>query len=314
MRIALLCNLIGLPALQALAGQGSLVGIGISQTQPEAVAILHQLAQAHGLPFVAVSRQNLRSSLSEWLQVTQAEVVFVMGFSYKIPPDILRRPRFGFFNFHAGRLPHYRGPDPMFWQIKNQETFGELTVHQMDEQFDSGPIVHTEKIPILPDDTYGLHFTEVARAGHPAALAVAAKLPHGLTLQPQDPAQAAYQPKPSFQDLLIDWSTQPAAAIQALIRACNPNYGGALTFLRGQPLRLLQASLQEIQPPPAVQPGTIIAASLVGGLQVCCCDQKLLNLEVGATQQGYFSGASLATIARLQAGETFTPPPATGPV
>ncbi len=65
-------------------------------------------------------------------------------------------PQFGFYNIHFGKLPKYGGSFPVFWQIKNQEKEGVLTVHQMDENFDTSQIAVEIPFEIKVMNTYGI--------------------------------------------------------------------------------------------------------------------------------------------------------------
>jgi methionyl-tRNA formyltransferase len=54
----------------------------------------------------------------------------------------------GCLNLHTALLPKYRGLMPTFWVLKNDEKFTGVSVFQVDEGIDSGPIVVQEKIEI----------------------------------------------------------------------------------------------------------------------------------------------------------------------
>lgn len=77
-----------------------------------------------------------------------------VGISYmylkKIPMDELRVP---WINFHPGPLPEYKGRNLCYHAIMNgEEEFG-ATVHYMDEEFDTGPIIECVRFPIYGWDT-----------------------------------------------------------------------------------------------------------------------------------------------------------------
>src|SRR5881227_1115980 len=61
------------------------------------------------------------------------DLAVVYGFSWKIPPSVLRMPRFGVINIHSSLLPRYRGPAPVLWAIRNGDPDIGFTVHRMDE-------------------------------------------------------------------------------------------------------------------------------------------------------------------------------------
>jgi methionyl-tRNA formyltransferase len=317
MKIALLCNHpLAFSSIETLLEGGHLVGLGTPQVMHETSFRVQLIAEEKRIPFVMVDPQNVANSLKGWLNKCKPDVVFVITFPYKIPEEVLRIPKYGFFNWHTGLLPNYRGADPIFWQIANQEEVGGVTVHKMDADFDTGPIAFIEKVAILPEDTYGQHIQKLALAAKKSTDFILNKLttdPSALKLYRQDPAQGGYQKKPDFLNLLIDWNKQTAASVKALTRATNPVYGGAISFFRGVPVHLLQVSVGSVGAPPQVKPGTIISSGAKEGIVVLCSDQKLLRLDVLYTEDGFFTGGKLASIFDIKEGEEFTAPPMNDP-
>jgi methionyl-tRNA formyltransferase len=70
---------------------------------------------------------------------------FELGISYcypkKISKSLLSIPKKGFVNYHPGPLPEYKGPSEYENAIKNKESKWGVTVHHMNEDFDSGKII-----------------------------------------------------------------------------------------------------------------------------------------------------------------------------
>jgi len=77
---------------------------------------------------------------------------FDLGVSYcyprKITEPILSTPKKGFVNYHPGPLPKYKGPTELDEAIKNKETHWGVTVHLMDENYDTGQIITVKKIEL----------------------------------------------------------------------------------------------------------------------------------------------------------------------
>lgn len=77
---------------------------------------------------------------------------FDLGISYcyprKITEPLLSSPKKGFVNFHPGPLPKYKGPTELDDAIKNKERHWGVTVHYMDENYDTGPIIKMKKIEL----------------------------------------------------------------------------------------------------------------------------------------------------------------------
>jgi len=77
---------------------------------------------------------------------------FELGVSYcyprKIVEPLLSTPPKGFINYHPAPLPKYKGPTELVDAIKNKETNWGVTVHYMDENYDTGKIIKFKKIQL----------------------------------------------------------------------------------------------------------------------------------------------------------------------
>ncbi|MFM9449205.1 methionyl-tRNA formyltransferase [Streptomyces acidiscabies] len=80
------------------------------------------------------------------------DLLVCYGFSWRLPRSVLRIPRYGVLNIHSSLLPKYRGPAPVLWAIRNGDADLGVTVHRMDEAFDTGPVLAQQGGVPLPDD------------------------------------------------------------------------------------------------------------------------------------------------------------------
>jgi len=78
--------------------------------------------------------------------------LLVLDVTTLVGPEILRIPKIGTLNIHAGILPKYRGFDARRWAILDSGPVG-CTVHFVDEGCDTGPIILTRETKIEPGDT-----------------------------------------------------------------------------------------------------------------------------------------------------------------
>jgi len=302
----LISSVLGLPALHALAAQGAVAGVAVPRA-PYAPTEPDQLAQAAaelGLPVVRLEQASLATGLRDWLAALAPAAVLVFAFPWRVPAAVLALPPHGFLNFHFAALPGYRGPEPLFWQIRNGETHGAVTVHRMAATFDTGPVLLAEPVAIGPTDTHGLHRAQLAGRGATVALRLLASLrgeAPALTPQPQDEALARYWPRPTLADVCVRWE-EPALAIDQLVRATNPWNRGALATLRGQPLRILSTTPHPAAATGPATPGTVLQADPDTGLWVACGQGEAIRLDAVAVEEGYFTGYQLAALG-IGAGE-----------
>lgn len=119
----------------------------LSFLAPETSSSIFQLAAECGIPILEVARLRAPRTL-EALAALQPDAICVACFSRRLPGEILRLPRLGCLNVHPSLLPANRGPDPLFWTFRRGESETGVTVHLMDEGFDTGPIVSQQRIPV----------------------------------------------------------------------------------------------------------------------------------------------------------------------
>ena len=72
-----------------------------------------------------------------------------------LPPAVLSAPEHGCLNLHASILPRYRGAAPLNWCIVKGETTTGVSLMQMDEGLDTGPVYAVRRIAIGVDETAG---------------------------------------------------------------------------------------------------------------------------------------------------------------
>jgi len=308
MKVAVFCHgTVLLPTLEALYSQGLLVGLAAPEGSGpiDVDGPLEAAARQAGVPVIRVARPGLAAQLGPWLHEIGPDVACCIGFPRKIPESVLSQPRLGFFNFHGGALPGYRGPDPVFWQIRNQEPYGAIVVHRMTSEIDAGGIAHAEPVPLGPDDTYGLHMQRLGAVLPRIMIELVQQLAikgETLPLEEQDPASARCYPRPTGADMTIDWC-RPAAEIGALVRACNPTYGGALSRLKGVPVRLLQVTATIHGADEGAPPGAIVAASIEEGVRVVCGGGETLCVDIVYGMDGFFTGRQVVKIFGLRPGD-----------
>lgn len=77
---------------------------------------------------------------------------FDLGISYcyprKIEEPLLSAPRLGFFNYHPAPLPQYRGNTIYKEALMKKEIHWGVTLHKMDENYDTGSIIRLKKIEL----------------------------------------------------------------------------------------------------------------------------------------------------------------------
>jgi methionyl-tRNA formyltransferase len=224
-----------------------------------------QLAEARGLPVYQPPSLRDEAALQE-LRRLRPDVMVVAAYGLLLPPAVLQLPRFGCLNIHASLLPRWRGAAPIQRAILAGDSETGITIMQMDEGLDTGPMLLKKRCPIRPDDTAATLHDRLAELG---AEAIVEALDHIESLQPepQDDSQATYAAKLRKEEAIIDWS-RSAAYLDRMVRAFNP-WPVAQTRARGKTLRIWAARPLDQAPPAGTAPGTVLQADKAG-IDVAC--------------------------------------------
>ncbi|MEE8563284.1 MAG: methionyl-tRNA formyltransferase, partial [Alphaproteobacteria bacterium] len=82
-----------------------------------------------------------------------ADIAVVAAYGLILPKPILDAPRLGGINIHASLLPRWRGAAPIQRAILAGDSKTGITIMQMDQGLDTGPILAAEEIDIGPATT-----------------------------------------------------------------------------------------------------------------------------------------------------------------
>lgn len=195
------------------------------------------------------------------LAALQADVMVVAAYGLLLPSAILNTPRLGCINIHPSLLPRWRGAAPIQRTIHAGDTKTGVTIMQMDEGLDTGPMLLQREHLLAQDETSLTLHDKMAELGAKALVETLDLLSQDkLAPIKQDNSLATYAHKISKEEALIDWE-QPALELEYEIRAFNP-WPVAYTSWQGQNLRIWSAkALQEIH---NESPRTIIRVAKEG--------------------------------------------------
>jgi len=248
---------------------------------------------------------SLAGQVREAIEEKKANLGLVVSFPYKIPAAVFNLPEKGFYNVHPGPLPQYRGPDPVFHQLKNREKQAGVTLHKLDDGMDTGPVVLNEMVKIDPQDTYGLLSSRLAELGAKLTGTLLKLVGLGLNIpsKPQNQAFARYYPRQQAADVVINWQTMDASNIIALIKACNPWNKGAITKINNVVIRLLSAERSTGHALSSKPPGTILAIG-ENGITVSTLNEEFLLIRYIYAEEGFLPAGRLAQLG-VMPGQVF---------
>ncbi len=250
---------IAVTALRALTRIAEVVGVvcqpdrpagrGLSLKAPEVKLAALEL----GLEVTQPTRVR-DGALEAWLRERRPDVALVLAYGRILPRGVLDAPARGCVNLHASLLPAYRGAAPIQWSIIRGETATGISLMQMDEGLDSGPVYLKRSLPIGPDETSGELAARLAELAAEVTLEALSKVVRGeLAAEPQDETRVTLAPPLERSHGIIDWS-QSSQSIHDLVRGLSPR-PSAFTTAAGQRLRV--AATRLASPVPVLEPGTV---------------------------------------------------------
>jgi methionyl-tRNA formyltransferase len=187
------------------------------------------------------------------------DAAVVVAYGLILPRAVLEAPRLGCLNVHASLLPRWRGAAPIQRAILAGDEITGITIMQMDEGLDTGPMLLSERVAIGPETTAASLHDELAALGaHLIARALAGLADGTLVAHPQPADGVTYARKLARDEGRIDWH-KPAAELERFVHALNPAPGVWFEH-RGERIKVLEATVVERDA--AAAPGTVLDSSL----------------------------------------------------
>ncbi len=280
----------GLRCLEAVAGFSAceLAGVitaprefRISYAPSGVTNVLHAdfaaWARARGTPCLTIQDGMNDPRVLGFVRARRPDLFVVVGW-YHLVPRSLRQiaPAIG---LHASLLPDYAGGAPLVWAIINGEPRTGITLFQLSDGVDDGPIYAQAEETIRDEDTIATLYSRIEEHGlallRDTLPRIAAGTAHAV---PQDLNRRRAFPQRSPEDGRIDWSW-PARRVYDFVRAQTKPYPGAFAFFRGEKLHIWRARL-------AGEGGS-------DGFRVVCGDGQELELEEVGIGPNTMSGCEL---------------------
>lgn len=219
-----------------------------------------QLAKLHHLPIY--QPQSLKTpEAEETLRDLEGDILAVAAYGLILPKSILIAPPLGCINIHPSLLPRWRGAAPIQRTIFAGDQETGVSIMQMDEGLDTGPVLLQKKYALSPDETSETLHNRLAVMGGEAlveALDLIAK--NKIKAQPQATDGITYANKISKEEANINWSSD-AKQLEQAVRAFNP-WPIMHTTWQNQPLRIGAAKAMNHHH--EAMPGTVLHASREG--------------------------------------------------
>ncbi|WP_437323008.1 methionyl-tRNA formyltransferase [Sorangium sp. So ce381] len=296
---------IAVPSLEALASIADVVGVVCQPDRPAGRGLALKAppvkvkALELGLP--VVQPEKVRTpEFAAWVADARADVALVIAYGRILPKAVLEAPRRGCMNLHASILPRYRGAAPITWAIVGGEAETGISLMQMDEGMDTGPVYAVHRAPIGPDTTADeLAIDLGALAARVVREDLRRAVDGALALTPQDHEAATHAALLKKEDGRIRWE-RSARQIHDHIRGMT-SWPGAFTTIDGKPLKVLAARVESEADQAGAPPGTVVMAGR-GVVIVACGAGAIQIMRAQAEGRKPLAAADLVAGRTLQTG------------
>ena len=204
------------------------------------------------------------------------DVILIGSWAEKFSKEIYSIPKIATINAHPSLLPKYRGPNPYFWSIRNQELSSGVSFHLVDDDFDTGAILAQEEIKIFPSDTGQSLKDRTVLTARGVVCELLKDLSEDIIIPlTQIEERASYYSYPC--DLELDFS-KTAEENHALVRAIHP-WGKAYLFHNNVCLSVLHNGMEILDNDTKYTTAGTITNIEGDMISVLCSDNKILKLK-----------------------------------
>ena len=173
------------------------------------------------------------------------EHIFFVGWSEIIPKNIIEN--YKCYCIHPSKLPHYRGGSPLQHQIINDVKNSAVTLFQMNEKIDAGPII--DKTHLSLSGTLDDILTRVSILSSVLINSLIYKIMNNISIQSycQDESEATFfkrRTQSQSEITFLELETKTSLYLHNKIRALNDPYPNAyIRCIDGKKLFIKKSSL-----------------------------------------------------------------------
>ena len=137
---------------QLHGGEEGIEVVGVGSDKPGAMAL--KRAESAGVETAVFpsgeyeDRAARDRALADWIEGREPDLVVLAGYMQLLSPEFVGRFRNRVINVHPALLPAFPGIDALQQAIDHGSKITGVTVHFVDEDVDSGPIILQRPVPI----------------------------------------------------------------------------------------------------------------------------------------------------------------------
>jgi methionyl-tRNA formyltransferase len=196
------------------------------QIQKSAVKIL---AEKYKIPVI----ENKANEIQKF----NPELIVVIAYGKILSSEILKIPKYSCINVHASLLPKYRGTSCIPAPILNGDKFSGITIMEMDENMDTGPIIEKIKIKLSDKETGLSLMNKIIKLTEKNLVPILKEYIKGnIQTKKQDNSLASHVKMTKKEDGYLNFKNEKAKTIERKVRAYHP-WPGTYSFIKKDDLQ-----------------------------------------------------------------------------
>jgi folate-dependent phosphoribosylglycinamide formyltransferase PurN len=189
---------VGRKALEFFQSRATAIIFRLIGQEPK-VHSLRDMRRLYQTPVIGSQDVNDPETIQQ-IRDWQPDLILSIYLNQLIKSELIHLPVKGTLNIHPALLPRHRGLFPYFWVITAGEKETGVTIHWVDEKFDTGHLLLQERIVVSPQDTItSLSYKSAVLGAEMLCQAIELVKAGNPPYIPQDHSQASYHswPKPA---------------------------------------------------------------------------------------------------------------------
>ncbi len=187
---------------------------------------------------------KLDSSFLRELEQYLPATFVIIAYGKIIPQEVLNLSELQSINIHPSELPELRGPSPIQTALLKGFNTTAVSLMQIDEKMDHGPILEQIKVDILKEDNYISLSNRLSKVSSELLQnSILKYLNNELKGKEQNHDKATFCKMIKKEDGDIDWNNT-AESINNIIRGLNP-WPSTYTKIKEIDLKILKVNISE---------------------------------------------------------------------
>ena len=203
---------------------------------------VHTLALENNIPVYHPKNITSLDTINEFKELN-SDIAVVMGYGILLPKSILNIPVHGSINIHVSLLPRWRGAAPIEHAILNGDSVTGVSIFQLEEKLDAGPIIASQEINISENISKEDLMIQLNTLGTSLLTKILPDfLDKKITLQKQDENKVTYAEKITPELRKINFNNE-VNTVYNQIRAFAPKPSAWFVF-NNERINIIKCSMQ----------------------------------------------------------------------